>query len=176
MTNHGSRLTLGRLMGVIALFALIFAVSPPLVGIYLSVDLSGVVGLIILVARFGGVPKVRAALWVLIGYSWLSLALLYLTWLVAWSTLGHPPRSSIDDPQMISVPVSTLRYLTFVLILGVWPTLFVCPLLIFGEAMLAVERGGPSRSNEVARLLLIPLLLWLGAFLILGLDPGRVLD
>jgi hypothetical protein len=176
MPRLGMRFSLGSVMSMIALFALILARVPAPLAILLSVVLSGMAVLVVAVAAVCNVSKVRAVTWAFGAYLWLPLGSLYLTWLVAWWTLGHPPRSLIDDPAFISDPVSLLRDLTWMLLLGGVPASVACLLLVMYECVLAVERDEAGRPNEVTRLVLIPPILWLGAIVVFAIDPGRVLD
>ena len=159
MPSFRIRFKLGRLMCMIALFALILAAAPTAIGVELAALLFSFAGFIVGVAAVGSMSRVRTTLWVCAGYPWLALASLYLTWLT-YSINGR---------------LSVLGDLTGLLLLGAPLAMLICPLLMFYEAVLTVERGGANRSNEVPKLVLIPLFLWCGAFAVFSLDPGGVI-
>jgi len=50
--------------------------------------------------------------WLFWGVALIPAASVYFTWLVAWLTLGHPPRPLLDDPKHISTAVSTVYFIS----------------------------------------------------------------
>ncbi len=114
-----ARYQLRQIMLAIAVLAGLFAAF----GVIGAIELVVVLGspfLPILLAAPG--RRLRAAVWVTSLYPFLILACFYATWLTAWWILGHRPRPSLDDPQMIS-PV--------VLVVGSAPSI----LLSFGTPL-----------------------------------------
>ena len=160
-------------MGWIAALAVLCVVAGPVLCLFLIGVGTGFVALIGGLARLGGMTRRRAACWVFAGYPWLALAFLYLSWLAAWGTLGHPPIPSRNDPFQISDLVSILGNLTYLLVFG-WPVglLGACFLPCF-EAVDLNERlqPGPARSTKLTILVLSPIFLWLAAFVLGSLDP-----
>lgn len=51
-------------------------------------------------------------------YPLLLVGSLYMTWAVAWTVLGHPPRPYLDDPKFISMWVDIARDIALVLMIG----------------------------------------------------------
>ena len=165
-------------MGWITVLAVVCAVGRSVLGLFLIGIGSGFAALIWSLVRYGELTWTRATFWVCAGYPWLVLALLYLTWLVAWGTLGHPPIPSRNDPFQISNFVSILGQATYILVLG-WPV----PLLgaggmAFLEAfdLIARLQPGPTRSTGITFLILAPIFLWLGAVILYGLDPVHAMN
>jgi len=89
MPHPTTKLTLGRIMRWVVLIALVCPVARVNGAIYLIIFLAGLVGLILLVSRLGGLSRTRAALWVFAGYPWIGLAAWHLIWVIDWGRLGH---------------------------------------------------------------------------------------
>ena len=84
---------------------------------------------------------------------------LYVTCLVALAVLGHPPRSSLDDPKFISPLVDAPFCATFVLLL-LFPFSFIgCLFLAYFRVLGRIDPGshpiagdeGPAHDRPVAR-------------------------
>lgn len=120
----------------------------------------------------GRMPRVMLAIvWT---YPLMPLVGLYVTWLVAWITLGHQPRASLDDPKSIS-PLVDVPYLVTALLIVTMPLGLIGGISfgIFLTAWWVHSRGG-GRARSV--LLIAALLaLYVGAFALLHWDPVHVL-
>ncbi len=168
------KFTIGQMMGVIAVFALIFAVMPAPWAVGFSILMLVFALLIGGVSGITGVPLGRVAVWVVSCYPVLLLASLYATWLTAWCALGHRPRPSLDDPKFISSVVDVPHFLTWLLLTGFLPALLICLALVLAECARSLPLG-KDRAARVAALIGVPTLLWASAFVVLRQDPGQVL-
>lgn len=102
-------------------------------------------------------------------YPLVVLALLYGEWLLAWWMLGHPPRPSLDDPKSIAV-ASQMHLLTALALMSLLPAGWGA---VVATVVDALSQRLPRRSLLIrAACLLAP---WMGTFILLRSDPGRVL-
>ena len=100
-------------------------------------------------------------------YPLLTLAALYVTWLVAWVSLGHMPRSSLDDPAQIGPWVDVSAVAFALLRLGMLPAFAVH----IGLAVATIARTGRRTLAPLAAAAAA----WIVAYVVLAVDPGRVL-
>ena len=115
-------------------------------------------------------PAAMGVVWLLHVAAWLYPAILvsafYGTWLVAWLSLGHMPRPSLDDPKSISVLVDVPYMVTGLL------------LVAFPAAALAgaVVLLSSPRHSWVQRILgcSIYVVVWIFAISFLRWDPLEV--
>lgn len=96
-----------------------------------------------------------------------ALGLLYGEWLLAWWSLGHRPRSSIDDPKWIAGS-SWMHDLTGLGLLTFIP-LGVLSLALAGHFLLE-----PSTRRPLARPCLVLLAVWAAAGVLFFSDPWSV--
>src|SRR4030095_14242465 len=69
-------------------------------------------------SRFVEIKGIGAVAWVFSTYPILLVLSLYVTWALAWLSLGHLPRPSQDDPKYINSQVSCFHLATWLLLLG----------------------------------------------------------
>jgi hypothetical protein len=123
--------------------------------------------LAVLVARSSRLLQIAAS--ALMAYPLLFAVFLYGEWLTAWWVLGHPPRSSLDDPK--HVPIS--RYLglpTYLTMLAIpWAA---CGAVVLNLALVLFHR--PATPRVVVRFALL-LALWSALAGVFLFDPGGVL-
>ena len=152
--------------------ALVCAVARVNGAIFLIFFLAGLVGLILLISRLGGLSRTRAALWVFAGYPWMGVAAWHLIWVIDWGRLGHLLRIAILNLVMAD-HLQTLIGITAVLYLLVIPVaLLACVFLVGLEVITVVARRAPGQANQVTRLVLIPLGLWSGAVCLLAIESA----
>ncbi len=164
MKLHRVRFTIGQLMIVVAAVAFLliwrdFRVAFALVGL----------GLVILIPAAIAPPgrRLEAASWACSLQPVVMLFYLYATWVTAWIVLGHCPRPSLDDPKHIG-PVVEVPYVMFVFsFLYGWVICLCAGLLL--TAVCCARRSDPRP------LLALPFA-WLAGYVVLVLDPLRVLD
>ncbi|MFM7423776.1 MAG: hypothetical protein ACKO7W_02030 [Elainella sp.] len=104
-------------------------------------------------------------------YPWLFHASLYATWLVAWWSLGAPPRPSWDDPANIGA-IGLPSLITGLLFAGAPLALLItlsC-LLLLGFLLFRRKRLDFRYLNLWG----LVILLWGAAILLLVWDPLRV--
>lgn len=96
------------------------------------------------------------------------VATFYGTWFVAWLSLGHRPRPSLDDPKSIGVVVDALC--------------FFCGLMLIGFPVAALEGivlqfliSGYSWAQRFLRGVLL-VALWLCMIGLLRWDPLKVVE
>ena len=104
--------------------------------------------------------------WLSWGVAFIPAASVYFTWLVAWLTLGHPPRPSLDDPSQISAAVSTVYFVSGLLLLSL-------PVLVIAGAIVQVVVTGRSLVVRVTYAV-ISFFVSVGTILFLRLDPYDV--
>jgi hypothetical protein len=116
--------------------------------------------------------RVAALYWVAVGYPLLVLFSLYLTWLAAWVVLGHPPRSSLDDPQLIS-PILIFNVVTSILLLGS-PIALLAAIVL---AMIRVIQGPTWKASKFPLVALIGIVpwTWVAGCILLSWDPLNVM-
>ena len=95
---------------------------------------------------------------------------LYCEWFVAWHTLGHAPRPSLDDPKDI-VETWLLHRATEVLLMGFLPAAAAAFVLAVADSI--TRRRGTRRL--VQRIAMI-LLLWGLVIALVRWDSGQVLS
>ena len=107
-----------------------------------------------------------AATW---AYPFALIASVYATWLIAWSTLGHAPRPSLDDPKLISAWVSISYNLVVILIIGF-------PIAGLGGVAATAWFGVSRKYSSWLVVLGIALLicLWIATLSLLRCDPLQV--
>jgi len=93
----------------------------------------------------------------------LPAASIYFTWLVAWLTLGHPPRPSLDDPRQIS-PIVNIVYFIAVLFLVSLPVSVITGPIV---QLIDAGRSLPIRVTYAT----ISFFVSVGAILLLRWDP-----
>jgi hypothetical protein len=168
-----TKFTIGQAMGVIALIAVVLALIPaPFSIMFLIVLLVLAVTVSVIAARTAW-SWITVAAWLSSLYPFLLLSSLDTTWLTAWFVLGHRPRPSPDDPKFISPLVSLPHGLTWSLIVGFGPALAICIILVLLSAYFCISRERDWAVATISRFV-VPPLLWLSAFGLLGWDPGRV--
>jgi hypothetical protein len=155
-----NRWSIGYVMILIGLLAVGFAT----VGIA-GTTLLGIIGLPAWLAPRG--KRLSRLYWVLAFYPCFVVLWLYVVWFNGWVALGHPPRSSLDDPK--DIPQIQLTYF----LMGM---LFYCfPFFLFSALGLAVFRSPRRVWPWLGRLLLVPSAYgW--SYAILRWDPFWVLD
>ena len=125
------------------------------------------------ISAFAHVPWFRVAGWAFACYPMLMLASLYATWWAAWYALGHPPRSSLDDPRSISPLVNAPYFATGLLIFGLLPALLVHGVLAVIEFIRILYNGQEDLHRFTIRVGL-PMLSWPFAYAWIMADPGGV--
>ena len=123
--------------------------------------------LALLIARSRRLLAIAAG--VSLAYPVLFAILLYGQWLTAWAVLGHPPRSSLDDPAQ--VPVAGTMYVATAISLLAIP-LAGCAAIALNATHALFAR--PTTPRVVARFVLLAVL-WAGLATVFIWDPGRVL-
>jgi hypothetical protein len=152
-------LAIAVLAGLFALFATLGVTSATAIIIVV-----GVIVLPILLARPG--YRICAAAWVSSLYPLLLLFSLYATWFTAWLVLGHRPRSSLDDPKLISPLVEVPYKMTYLLMQSSPFSLRASILLMLVHVVHSIWRR-KILPGRVAALMLAPVLVWLSVFTIL---------
>lgn len=104
-------------------------------------------------------------------YPWLFHASLYTTWLLAWFSLGAPPRPSWDDPQNIAL-IGLPSLLTSILLAGTPFVLLITLLCLLLLGFLLFRRK--SLGYRYLNLWGLAILLWGTAIGLLFWDPLRV--
>lgn len=104
--------------------------------------------------------------WLFWGVALLPAASVYFTWLVAWITLGHPPRPSLDDPSHISPAVNIIYFVSGLLLLSLPVFVIVGPIvqLVVTGRLLAIRVAYAAISFFVS----------VGTILLLRWDPYDV--
>lgn len=118
--------------------------------------------------------RIHLAVWLgLILYPVWLLSSFYITWLVAWIQLGHPPRPSLDDPKSIGILTDVFHFGSGVLLL-------LMPVLAPAGLMASFSFPvGKTRSTRVFFRLILALLYGLLCTLViitLRTDPGNVIQ
>ena len=140
------RISIGGLMIVISLVgvALAFASLPVL--IFVAIPLTILVGAIGLPARFGSMPKLRAAAWVCAAFPLAPVILFALTRVASCLIWGHPRltnRAVLNQGENL---VALLFGLTFSLFLeGVIIGLIGLLLIVLSESKIGFAPGGSDR-------------------------------
>jgi hypothetical protein len=155
---------LWHILLAVAIFAGLFAVFGVIDGIGVLIAISTVFLPIVMASPS---RRLSVAAWVCSLYPVLLIAFLLATWFTAWCALGHEPRMSLDDPKYISPTVNVLRGSTYLLMLGVPISMLLCLPL---KLPATVERISQRRIGLLKRAVqpVIPLLIWLSFFAILG--------
>ncbi len=166
------KFTISRIMAVIAVFAIALAVLPGGLVIFGSIILLTLVGLIVVGSAVTGTPWTQVSAWVFAAYPVGLLTSIYVTWLTAWLSLGHPPRPSQDDPASINTPVLLMYAFAFWLFVLWLPALLLCVGFVIAEAV----RVTRHRLGMVGILAGMAILIWSALFLVINVDPGRVID
>ncbi len=123
----------------------------------------------------GPSPKARLQNRLLWGFAYLypiyALVAFYGTWLVAWATLGHMPRPSLDDPKSIGV---VIRIVYFVSMIPLSSGSVLGPLGLIASFFLPLNKNVKRR---VAMRCLLAVIYIAGCFItlqILWADPYQV--
>jgi hypothetical protein len=120
-------------------------------------------------SRLGELKGLGAVAWVFSTYPVVIVLSLYITWALAWLSLGHIPRPSQDDPKHINSLVSCFHVATVLLLLGSYVALPVNALVILLEVG---HRVLQRRWNVL--LVAASVLSWLCLFFIMLYDPGKI--
>jgi hypothetical protein len=157
-----ARFTIGLLMLVVAIFAVLFA----LLDVPATFALVGL-GLVVIVPAAVASPgrRLEAASWASSLQPAVVVFYLYATWATAWYVLGHRPRASLDDPKFIS-PIVLVPYVMFAFSLTLGWMICGCSGLLLSSIFLA-------RRRNIGPLLALPFAWFLG-YLALMLDPLNV--
>lgn len=103
-----------------------------------------------------------------LAYPLICLGALYSQWLLSWWVLGHPPRPSLDDP--VTIPgASWVHPITALFLIGYLPAAFAT----VSVNAVYLARCTSMRAYPIQGMLF--LVLWVGAFVFLQVDPGNVL-
>jgi hypothetical protein len=164
-----ARITLGQIMGMIAVVGVIFAVSPE----PMAIGFSGLLIFSVSTAAFTRCSWSRIAAWGFACYPLLALAFLYVTWWAAWCALGHPPRCSADDPALIGPLVDSPYSATKLLLEGVFPALLANSILAVIESIRALW-SSQDDLRGIAIKVVLPMLSWPFAYIWIMVDPGDV--
>jgi len=120
--------------------------------------------------RFGHGNCIGAIAWAFSAYPVLLLLSLYTTWALAWLSLGHLPRPTLDDPKYINRLVTCFNLATWLLLMGIYIAL---PLNAF-FVLVSVTQRVLYRQWNVVLIVGTPTLLWLCLFFLLVNDPGKI--
>ena len=104
--------------------------------------------------------------WLSWGVALIPAASVYFTWLVARLTLGRPPRPSLDDPSQISAAVSTVYFISGLLLLSL-------PVLVIAGPIVQLVVAGRLLVIRVTYAV-ISFFVSVGTILLLRLDPYDV--
>ncbi len=99
-------------------------------------------------------------------YPWLCALGIYLTWGMAWLTLGKPPRPALDDPKtitFIAFPYSVVDFMLSMLPIA----LMVLLLALLAQGILK----GRKQPRRYGRIWGMAILLWGTALALLFWDP-----
>lgn len=99
-------------------------------------------------------------------YPLFLVASFYGTWLIAWISLGHMPRPSLDDPKSIG-PVVDVFYIGTFFVLSAFPGALLIGVV---AELFATSKSWIKRLGWTAILLLI----WAATIAFLRMDPFRV--
>lgn len=111
----------------------------------------------------------RLAPWI-IAFPWLWLGSVYVTWLVASTSLGRSPRPLLDDPGTLSSAVRATHaasVLLLLLLLSLWLASVAATLVLSSLRKLPWKATLTLAGASLAS--------WLLAILYGRIDPGRVL-
>ncbi len=134
----------------------------------------GIVLAAITISRMRGY-WIRLFTWSSCIYPITAIICLYTAWLAAWIHVGHRPRNTFDDPKYLGLWVEIPYKLTYLHLLNHKEALKYCSILVLlNICYWFIDRK--SRGIELAILLFAPAVLWLMFFLLLGWDPGGVLE
>ena len=168
----GLRFSLRKMVGCVAVVAVIAAMMPPRSATAASSVWVACV-LVAVVSHCTSSRWISAAACISSSYPvFLSLSL-YSTWLAAWYKLGHRPRISLDDPKFIGPLVTVLHRLTWVLLGQFEPVSKTCLFLIPISAFCSLVRGKTSPPVTIS-LAAVPFFFWISCVLLLRWDPGLV--
>lgn len=103
------------------------------------------------------------------GYPMLLLAILHLYWFLAWVSLGHPPRPSLDDPVEVgSLPMLWLSGSMMMVAPGVAVLVVITELL---------NLLGSSRPIQIRFLWIVMVATcWIAAYAYVWWDPLRLFE
>ena len=73
--------------------------------------------------------------WLIWMFTLLPAVSVYLSWIVAWIVLGHPPRPSLDDPTQIGPAVSAFYFLSGLFLISI-------PLLAIAGPVVQLSNSG----------------------------------
>ena len=101
--------------------------------------------------------------WLVWGGALVPIASVYFVWLVAWLTLGYPPRPSLDDPSQISPTVSAVYFISGLFLVSLPVSVIAGPIV----QLIAAGRSLPIRGTYAV----ISVAVSVGAILLLRWDP-----
>lgn len=106
-------------------------------------------------------------------YPAIFVSSLYLTWFVAWGSLGHAPRPSLDDPKYIGTLVDIPYVVTMALLIGA-PGALALGLIL--TPLVFIRRVAPLGRSVLLGLVatVVLILLWGAALWLLRADPWGV--
>ena len=104
--------------------------------------------------------------WLSWGVALIPAASVYFSWFVAWLALGHPPRPLLDDPKHISTAVSTVYFISGLLLLSL-------PVLVIAGPIVQLVVAGRSLLIRVTYAV-ISFFVSVGTIFLLRLDPYDV--
>lgn len=92
----------------------------------------------------------------------------YCHWLLSWAVLGHQPIHVVDDPKFIDATDWTW-------IISALAFLGIIPMACIGVGLnaLYIVKAHLTATQTRHRILLF-LALWLGTWLLVGVDPGSI--
>jgi hypothetical protein len=105
----------------------------------------------------------------LVVFPLLPILSLYGQWLLSWWILGHPPQPWVDNPKHID-GASWMHPITATALMLSLPA--AAAALAFNITYVIVVRDAWRRAAVRALVLFVA---WAGTYLLLSLDPGRVM-
>ena len=179
MPRWQARLTIGRMMGVVALVALGRAVLRWDIWALLLAYMVGRVGVMagatLGVAKGAGIARGRAAAWVCAAHPWMVLGLLYLGVPLDWYRRAHLVGVALPRSHPFALIDGAFKLTSVLLIVGLPLDWLASLVLAIGQGIEAAERGEADRGDRVTRAILIPLFLWLGALVVFAADNARLI-
>jgi hypothetical protein len=122
--------------------------------------------------QIGTVAGIDTMVWISCACPVLLLFVVYLTWVIAFLCLGHPPTGTIGEAQALGGLNWLIGYARIV-------CLIICiPAAIFGAFFMLLEslqRCLHGRERDAALIIVIPILIWGFTIWLLTTDPLDVL-